>query len=405
MSLKQKYNIGDIRLHTILLFNTAGVTEAVALGGQQVLNDLYNGMASAADAEKVAVWTLQQMATKGGGTFQEFTDTASIALGALDYGSLASRFVSKTLMARNEFAFPTLTGPVPDSDGDGLPDSQDNPQTVGTSRFNTDTDGDGFSDAFEVAHKDEGFDPLVPDSRGCKSVAGKFTAKYDCSDTDKDLVLLPEEIYLGTDPTLIDSDADGIPDGTEVALGLNPAKANDLLADLDTDGVPDVLEALFHTNPLIDDRAVHATTQYRYQVTARADEANNRNCYDFLISNVKLVTTDRATGQVGFNYITVTFGEAPETGVQRDYGNWRQACVMAQFAPPSVRVPQGPEVDLQDSDFVLFRNLPRQTGSIMPPDAQVSTLCKGARFPPPEAFRRATLSARAQTCERPVNAR
>jgi hypothetical protein len=254
---------------------------------------------------------------------------------------------------------------------------------VGSSRFDTDTDRDGFSDAFEVAHKAEGFDPLVPDPRGCLSVAGKFTAKYDCSDTDKDNVLLPEEVYLGTNPTLVDSDTDGIPDGIEVAMGLDPAKANDQITDLDTDGVPDILEALFHTNPLIDDRAVHASTQYRYQVTPRVDEANNRNCYDFLISNIKLVKTDRATGQVGFNYISVTFGEAPESGVQRDYGSWRQACVMAQFAPPSVRDPQGPEVVLQDSDFVLFRDLPRQRGSIMPPDNQVSTLCKGARFPPP----------------------
>lgn len=379
MSLKEKYNIGDIRLHTILLFNVQAVTDCGAICRDPVTG-IYPGMPSPEAAAQVARWTLKQMAeVHGGGTFQEFSDAASIQLGSLDYSSLASRFVVKTLMASNEYAAPTLTGPVADSDGDGLPDERDSPQSMGTSRFDTDSDRDGFTDYFEDAHRSEGFDPLAPDPRGCLSVAGKFTAKHDCSDTDHDGAMLPQEIYLGTNPTLPDSDADGVLDGAEIKRGLLPQTRNPSIADLDSDGITDLKEALFHTNPIIDDRTVHAANQYRYQVTPRVD--GNRNCYDFLISNVKLVKADRANGQIGFNYVTVTFGEAPESGVQRDYGAWRQACVVAQFAPPSVRVPQGPEVVLEDSDFIAFRDLRQQRGSVMPPDDVVREVCHGARLP------------------------
>jgi hypothetical protein len=378
MSLKDKYNIGDIRLHTILLFSLEAVRACGAICLDPVTG-LFPGMPSPEAAESVARWTLQQMAeVHGNGTFQEFTDAASIQLGAVDYSSLASRYVVKTLMASNEYASPSETGPVPDSDGDGIPDERDSPRSLGTSRFDTDTDRDGFTDAFEDSHRAEGFDPLVPDPRGCLSVAGKFTAQYDCSDTDHDGAMLPQEVYLGTNPTLPDSDADGVLDGAESKRGLDPQKTNSSIGDLDSDGVTDILESLYHTDPLVDDRTVHAATQYHYHVAPRVD--GNRNCYDFVISNLKLVKTDRASGLIGFNYITVTFGEAPESGVQRDYGAWRQACVLAQFVPPSLRIPQGPEVVLEDSDFRPIGQLQQQRGSLMPPDAAVDRVCKGARL-------------------------
>ncbi len=79
-----------------------------------------------------------------------------------------------------------------DCDGDGGPDS--------------DEDGDGLTWLVEVL---AGINPCD-------------------ADTDRDLLLDGDEIDLLTDPTLVDSDADGIDDGTEV--GGNP------LAPLDTDG-------------------------------------------------------------------------------------------------------------------------------------------------------------------------
>lgn len=54
-----------------------------------------------------------------------------------------------------------FTGPPPDTDGDGLPDFQDQPCSVGTDPNNPDTDGDGFSDGAEV---NAGTDPTDPAS-------------------------------------------------------------------------------------------------------------------------------------------------------------------------------------------------------------------------------------------------
>lgn len=54
-----------------------------------------------------------------------------------------------------------FTGPPPDTDGDGLPDFQDQPCALGTDPNNPDTDGDGFSDGEEV---DAGTDPTDPAS-------------------------------------------------------------------------------------------------------------------------------------------------------------------------------------------------------------------------------------------------
>ena len=51
-------------------------------------------------------------------------------------------------------------------------------------------------------------------------------AYRDFQDADGDGLIGVDEYYAKTDPTKPDSDGDGIPDGAEVALGLDPLKAN-----------------------------------------------------------------------------------------------------------------------------------------------------------------------------------
>lgn len=388
-ALRDKYNVGEISLHTIMLFNT----EAVNLCGNICLTDLYNlPGATAEEAREVSRWTLTEMAVKhGNGTFQEFTTQADIELGSLDYTSLASRFVQKSLLASNTAAFPLLDGPKVDSDGDGLEDDRDGEQVLGSNHLSIDSDQDGFPDAFEVTHKAQGFDVISPDPRGCKSMPGQFTAPYSCTDSDGDLLSEAMEKYTGTDPTLVDSDTDGIPDGVEVMTGMDPLTNNGLLVDHDLDGVADVLEIFQHTNPLLDDRLVHARDSYRYQVTVAQPVCSDRRppetsgdgsplckgvCYDFVVSNIRLLTPDKASGQHGYNFITLTFGEAPEGSVSRDYGLWKMACVFAQFAPPSLRMPAGPELTIDQSNWALLSSLTRSRDSLLP--ASYQTLCKGA---------------------------
>ena len=86
-----------------------------------------------------------------------------------------------------------------------------------------DTDGDGLSDDWELAH---GTDP-------------------DKADTDGDGLSDKFEVDNGTDPTKPDTDGDGLSDKEEVDLGTDPTKA-----DTDDDGLGDKEETVYGTDPL-----------------------------------------------------------------------------------------------------------------------------------------------------------
>jgi hypothetical protein len=360
MSLKQQYHIGDLRMHTLMLFNLGAALQC----GQICATDLFNGFAPQ-DAIKIGTAILTKMATHGQGTFQVFYDGASISYTQLDYTSLASQFVMKSFIADNLNAMPTVTAAQIDSDQEGLIDTLDQQFVDGTSPFNPYTAGDCLNDAFKYYRQAEGFQPGVLDPRGCQQIpngppptCGSCATGVCMQDLDGDGLTDCEENYLGTDDTIVDSNADGIPDGTEVRFGINPAVPNNGVTDYDGDGVPDLQEILGHTNPLVNDPIQRANETYLYQVNTDP-QPNGSVCYDFLVSNIKLVTPQTSGGgQVGFNTITLMFDEAPASNVTNDYGQWRVACVSAQFAPPSVRAPVDPEIDITDADFVPVQNCP-----------------------------------------------
>ncbi|WP_297961107.1 hypothetical protein [uncultured Ruminococcus sp.] len=133
---------------------------------------------------------------------------------------------------------------VLDSDEDGLPDIYE--LKIGTDPYDTDTDDDGLTDYQEYVFTQT--DPLVYDSvtegisdadadtdeDGLSNI-DEFTRRtYPWTpDTDLDGPSDYDEIYVyGTDPLVADSDEDGIDDGSEIKLGLDPN-------DPATNGVPD----------------------------------------------------------------------------------------------------------------------------------------------------------------------
>ena len=138
----------------------------------------------------------------------------------------------------------------PDSDGDGLKDSEEG--ILGTDPLNPDSDGDGMSDGFEVAN---GFDPLDPaDAVLDADVDGLTNAEEaargtdpNAADSDGDGLTDGDEVNnRGTDPLAVDTDLDGLSDGDEVSLhGTDP-----LLIDTDGDGAADGIELEAGTSPL-----------------------------------------------------------------------------------------------------------------------------------------------------------
>lgn len=358
VDLKDQNNVGDVRFHTVLMFNE----EAVRNCGP-ICQDIYGeyvrwpGPVPVADgpqaAHTIAAWTLQQLAQRGNGVYQEFTDFAGIGqlnLGALDYSSLFSPNVMKSFFAQAMSSEAGESGRVVDTDGDGLVDELDNDFTYGTSRYEPDLDGDGFDDFFEVKHLSDGFQPTKPDGRGCDPNS-PLTPGCISRDTDGDGLSQYAETYLGTRATLVDTDGDGVPDGLESKYGLDPTVRVLGGYDTDGDGLPDPAEFRIGSNPVRPDRPYQEKAGYQYKLTATPE--GNHYCYDFTVSNLQLVTPPNRSGLTqGYNLFKLWFAEAPESGVATDYGVWRAACFWSQYDPPAVRVPAGPAIDdLNDGDF------------------------------------------------------
>lgn len=112
--------------------------------------------------------------------------------------------------------------PNRDEDGDGLSDA--NEVAFGTSPTNPDTDGDGLDDLCEWQWGSDGTDPASPD----------FQAPQFSEDSDHDGLPDMLESCMGLNPFHFDSDGDGLGDGFEVEYGLDPFDS-----DSDGDGIPD----------------------------------------------------------------------------------------------------------------------------------------------------------------------
>ena len=136
-----------------------------------------------------------------------------------------------------------------DTDGDGLNDSYE-VLILKTNPTLNDSDSDGLNDRWEVTYsKAPGVNPLVG-----------VTVSELGSDLDSDGLTLQQEHEANTDPTLEDTDRDGLADGWEVTYkgtsGVNPlvgAKASELRSDLDSDGLTLLEEAKANTDPTLED--------------------------------------------------------------------------------------------------------------------------------------------------------
>ena len=153
-----------------------------------------------------------------------------------------------------------------DTDGDGVSDARE--LAAGTSSASADSDGDGLSDAWEIGH---GSNPMDPAEGGLDSDGDRLPDVWEnaywmnpndprdaWSDEDGDTLTAFEEYVAGTDPWWRDSDGDWMRDDAElmrrvvlVGGGSEPAPTNPLRWDTDGDGSADGLEEYWYgTDPL-----------------------------------------------------------------------------------------------------------------------------------------------------------
>lgn len=120
-----------------------------------------------------------------------------------------------------------------DEDHDNSPDAMES--YYGSYPYKIDSDDDGIPDQLEIAY---GLKPLENDRD---------------RDYDGDYMSTIDELLLGLDPQLGDTDYGGALDGWEVNYDFNPFNATDDQLDNDNDGVVNSLESIWNSSPFSQD--------------------------------------------------------------------------------------------------------------------------------------------------------
>lgn len=222
-------------------------------------------------AEARSVRLLSEMAYAGNGGFRQFNVAEEISYRHVDLFAARDPLVIKELVVTNGSLLPGQDGLAADSDQDGLDDQTE--RGLGTCHADPDTDGDGIGDAIEVKLAQ---DPLSADDPiECVDLLTSLRSDTDlCTgqpkdwtvfeDKDGDTLNTCEERLLGTEDSLYDTDADGIPDKLELVYGTNYF-AVDPLDDADLDGILNRDEIRGHTDPRANDAQTQLDLAYRYE--------------------------------------------------------------------------------------------------------------------------------------------
>ncbi len=200
---------------------------------------------------------LQEMAFVGAGRFDRFNSADAITLDGIGLLKLSSLLEPKAIVVSNKSTLPGPEEPLKDSDGDGMADPDE--ATFGTDPTLWDSDGDGIGDFIEILVS---LDPLSAEETPAVCIG---IERPPSTDDDQDTLNECEELLIGTDGSLPDTDGDGIPDWMEVTSGTDYLH-NDALMDSDGDGIVNGTELKNHTDPRASDAASHLASSYRYDI-------------------------------------------------------------------------------------------------------------------------------------------
>jgi hypothetical protein len=339
MSLSDFYGVGSLTMSTILLF--APIEDVNAACGGNAAQFGY--------VKEEAEPLLIEMAEEGLGTYRDVNISDELDFLEFDYESLMAPYEVAEFFAINTNVIPTELGLGVDSDRDGLDDETE--FALGLDRLSADSDGDHFSDLFEVLFEAKGFDPKDPElpAIGCT----------DSDDRDADGLVTCEEEFLKTDPLLPDSDGDRIPDGLELRLGLDPT-VHDTHVDHDFDGRFSGTEIRAGTSPrFVDDESV-LMNQILYDVQPGPMNEDETRCYDFSVEGITLVPSLNLPDDAmsGTNRILIFVEEEPSS-MAGSRGLFHVACVEARYLGETYKdPPSGQILDVTPLRFVnlqLFR--------------------------------------------------
>lgn len=258
----------------------------------------------------------------------------------------------------------------PDTDGDGLTDSEE--ATLGTDPNDADTDGGGVNDGTEVSN---GTDPLdasddVPSSTGTDSDGDGLTNVQEAAlgtdpndkDTDDDGLSDGQEVNTyGTDPRKADTDGGGMSDGDEVEQGKNPLNSSDdsftpTADDSDGDGLSNAREAVLGTDPNDKDTDNDGLTDYQEDKIYNTDpldgdtDGDGYNDGDEVASGTDPLDKDSFVANAP-DYTTEC--EDPFTDT---FGHWAEApiCLLYKAGVVNGRTPSTfvPNADITRAEFL-----------------------------------------------------
>ncbi|MCP4676379.1 MAG: VWA domain-containing protein [Deltaproteobacteria bacterium] len=326
MSLGEFYGVGDLTLNTIFMFSDE-INSICPDAANQFAYD-----------REIAEPLMRSMAEEGLGTFRDVNMSDEIDFLDFNYESLQAPYEVNEFFAINMNTIPLETGLGIDSDRDGIDDVMEFEKKL--ERLNFDSDGDRFSDLFELTFEAKGFDPFdsnVP-AMGCPDGLAE--------DRDNDGLLDCEETFLGTDSVLPDSDGDRIPDGIELRLGLDPM-VHDTQIDHDFDGRLSGMEIRRGTSPKFEDGESALTKQILYSVNPGPTMEDEIRCYDFSIQGITLVPSLVVPNDVeekGINRIMIYVEEEP-ANMAGSRGRFFVACVEARYLGDTYKDPPSGQIN------------------------------------------------------------
>ncbi len=278
------------------------MTEVAGVGGFAFHTFLLLGGFAEGSDPKIKAYAEQvlgNMANAGDGTYNQFENAEAISFLSFIDLRLSVEYLLKYVIAYNMNTKPGTELIHLDTDGDGLSDAEElawySDPTL------RDTDDDGVSDYVEytLTTPDHVFNPRTfladPDGDGpmemnvqdnnCTAGIGGIWP-----DTDQDLLTDCEEDLIGTDRRVADTDGDGIPDGLEFFAGTNYLHPEDTV-DTDLDGFPNPIEIRQHTNVSSDDPKLRERYAYIYSLTNEGKVLINQGTGSGQVQSVRKLFT------------------------------------------------------------------------------------------------------------------